>query len=72
MKEMSGEDYFRTWAALELGFDLPRKRGFSILVEDHVVAFGVDILRVDEEAVHIKKAGSNFGKAGILFNAAPM
>lgn len=59
----SGEGYFRTWAALELGFDLPRKRGFSILVEDHVVAFGIDVLGVNQEAVHIKKASSDFWEA---------
>lgn len=54
------EPYLGTGSTLELGFDVPGQRGFAVLVKNHIVAHGVDVLRVNEEAVHVKEACSDF------------
>lgn len=57
-----GGPYLVSRPTLELGFDVPGQRGFAVLVENHVVAKGVDVFGIDEEAVHVKEAGSDFGE----------
>ena len=56
------EMYFGTRTALELGFDLPWERWFTILVKYHIVALCINILRVDEETIHVEKASAHIRK----------
>ena len=65
-KEGSGGEYayFGTRAALQLGLDFPRKRRPSVFMQNHVVAFGVDIFSVDEKSVHVKETGADFRESG--------
>ena len=58
------EAYVGTGAALQLGLDFPGKRRLAVLMQDNIVAFGVDILRVDEKPVHVEETGANFGESG--------
>ena len=58
------EAYVGTGAALQLGLDLPGKRGLAVLMQDYVVALGVDILGVDEEPVHVEETGADVGESG--------
>ena len=59
---LGGGPHLVSRPTLELGFDVPGQRGFAVLVENHVVAKGVDVFGIDEEAVHVKEAGSDFGE----------
>ena len=34
-------------------------------MEDDVVAEGIDVFRVNQEAIHIKEASADFGKAEV-------
>ena len=43
-----GEAYVGTGAALQLGLDFPGKRRLAVLMQDYVVAFGVEILGINE------------------------
>lgn len=52
--------YFGARAPLELGFDFPGQRRLAIFVQEDIVAFGVDVLGVYEEAVHIEETGADF------------
>ena len=45
---------------MKLGFDVPGQRRFAVLMEDHIVAMGVDVLRVNQKTVHVKQACSDF------------
>lgn len=54
-----GRPYLWTGPTLELGFDVPGQRGFAVLMENYIVAQGVDVLRVNEKAVHVKETGSD-------------
>lgn len=54
---------FGAGAALELGFDVPGEVWAVAFAEDDVVAEGVDILGVEEEAVHVEEAGADGGEA---------
>ena len=38
--------YIRSWAPLQLGFDLPREVGFAVFAQDDVVAVGVEVFCV--------------------------
>lgn len=51
---------------MELGFDAPRQRWLSILVKDDVVAKGIDVLRINEESVHVEQAGPDVGKTVLV------
>lgn len=55
-----------TWAALELGLDGPGKGTFAILFENHVNALRVDVLGVEEKAVHVEETGPN-GREAVRF-----
>ena len=48
-------------AALELGLDVPGElgAGLRVLLEDDVDALRVDVLGVEQEAVHVEEAGSH-------------
>lgn len=46
-------------AALLGGFDSPGIIGAVVLVQDVVVDLGVDVLRVDEEAIDVEDTGPN-------------
>lgn len=59
---LEGEEYFWSGTALELGFDAPRQIWLSVLVKNDVIAEGVDILRVNEESVHVEEAGPDVGE----------
>lgn len=61
-----GKEYFWSGTALQLGFDAPRQRWLSILVKDDVIAEGIDVLRVNEESVHVEQAGPNVGKTVLV------
>lgn len=54
------EAYVGTGTALQLGLDFPGKRRLAVLMQDYVVAFGVDILCIDEKSVHVKETGAYF------------
>lgn len=47
---------------MKLGFDVPGQRGFAVLMENYIVAKGVDVLGVNEKTVHVKEACSDFGE----------
>lgn len=55
--------YSRSRTALELRFDTPWHFGAAVLAQDYVDYFGVDIFGIDEEAIHIKDTGSDWGEA---------
>lgn len=61
VKDTSG---FRTGSALKLGFDLPRQVRTIVLTKDGVCDGGVSVLRVDQEAVNVKDARSDWWEAG--------
>ncbi len=56
--------YVGTGAALQLGLDLPGERRLAVLMQNHVVAFGVNVLGIDEKSVHVKETGADFGESG--------
>lgn len=58
-----GRCYFGSGTALQLGFDLPGEVGATVLFEDDVVAFGVEVFGVDEETVHVEETGADFRKS---------
>lgn len=53
----------RSGTALELRFDAPWHFGAAVLAQDYVDYIGVDIFGIDEEAIHIKDTGSDWGEA---------
>lgn len=55
---------FGAGPALELGFDVPGEIGAVAFAEDDVVAEGVDIFGVEEEAIHVEEASSHGWEAG--------
>jgi hypothetical protein len=55
--------YSRSGTALELRFNTPWHFGAAVLTQDYVDYIGVDIFGVDEEAIHIKDTGSDWGEA---------
>lgn len=59
------EAYVGTRTALQLGLDFPGKRGLAVLMQDYVVAFGVDIFGIDEQSVHVKETGADFRESGV-------
>ena len=50
-------------AALQLRFDVPGEVGFAVVAEDGVGAEGVEVFRVDEEAIHVEEAGADWWEA---------
>lgn len=46
--------YLRTRAALKLGFNLPRKRGFAMLMQYNIITVGVDVFGVNQQPVHVE------------------
>lgn len=58
-----GEAYVGTGAALQLGLDFPGKGRLAVLMQDYIVALGVDILGIDEKSVHVKETGADFGES---------
>ena len=65
-KEGSGREraYVGTGAALQLGLDFPWKRRHAVLMQNYVVALGVDVLGIKEESVHVEETGADFGESG--------
>ena len=59
-----GEAYVGTRAALQLGLDFPGKRRLAVLMQDYVVAFGVNVFCIDEKSVHVKETGADFRESG--------
>lgn len=51
-------------AALELGLDGPGEEGAALLLENDVDAGRVEVLGVEEEAVHVEEAGPDGREAG--------
>ena len=47
---------------MKLCFDAPGQVRATVLLEDDVVAFGVDVFGVEEEPVHVEQTGSNLGE----------
>lgn len=45
-----------------MGLDVPREIGAVIFAQDDVVAEGVDVFGVEEESIHVKQAGPDWGK----------
>lgn len=60
-----GGTYFRTRTALKLGFDFPWERWLAMFVKNHVIALRVDVFRVNEETIHVEKAGAHTREAMI-------
>lgn len=54
--------YFWSRATLELGLYLPRKVGLAVFAEDDIVAGCVNVLGIEEQAVHVEEAGANARK----------
>ncbi|KAI9163823.1 Tetratricopeptide repeat protein 1 [Paramyrothecium foliicola] len=54
----------RAGSALELGLDGPGERALAELVEDDVDAEGVEVLSVDEQAIHVEQASPDGWEAG--------
>lgn len=50
---------FGARAALQLGFDIPGEVGPVAFAQDDIVAEGVDVFGVEEEAVHVEEAGAD-------------
>lgn len=65
-REGGREEYFWSGTALELGFDAPRQRWLSVLVKDDVIAEGIDVLRINEEPVHVEQTGPNVGETVLV------
>lgn len=55
--------YLRRGSTLKLGFYLPRQIWFSIFAQDEVDAERINIFRVNQEAIHVKKTCSDRWKA---------
>ncbi len=51
--------YLWSGSALKLGFDGPWHIGSTILTQHDVRAQSVDVLRIDQEAVHIKETSTD-------------
>jgi hypothetical protein len=49
---------------LELGFDGPGEGGAVVFGEEDVCAEGVEVFRVEEEAVHVEETGADGGWRG--------
>ena len=47
------------WATLELGLDRPRKGSLSESGKDGVDDFGILVLGVEKETVHVEKTGTD-------------
>lgn len=58
------EPYVGTRAALQLCLDFPGKRRLAVLMQDYVVAFGVNILGINEKSVHVKETSADFWESG--------
>lgn len=58
------EAYVGTRAALQLGLDFPGKRRLAVLMQDYVVALGVDVLGIDEKSVHVEETGADPWESG--------
>ena len=56
-------DGFGGGAALELGFDVPGHGAGVVGLQEDVVADGVDVFGVYEEAVHVEEACSDWREA---------
>lgn len=52
--------------ALLLGFDAPWQVGLAVRVEDVIIDLGVDVFRVDEEAVYVEDAGADRAEGGFV------
>lgn len=55
--------YLWGWAALQLSLDSPWQARPSKLLQNHIVTEGIDVLGINQKTVHIKEAGTDFGKA---------
>ena len=66
-KRVRGEAYVGTRAALQLGLDFPGKRRLAVLMQDYVVALGVDVLGIDEKSVHVEETGADSWEPGLPF-----
>ena len=58
------EAYVGTRAALQLGLDFPGKRRLAVLMQDYVVALGVDVLGIDEKSVHVEETSADSWESG--------
>ena len=54
----------RSGASLELCLDRPGELGALVFLQDEVDAKGVDVLGVEQEAIHIEEACPNGREAG--------
>lgn len=45
------------------GFDFPGQIGTAVFLKDEVVAFGVDVFGVEDEAVHVEQTCTDFRKS---------
>ncbi len=57
------ESYLGARSPLQLGFDFPRQRGFAVLVQDDIIAVGVNVFGVNQQSVHVEEAGADRGEA---------
>lgn len=48
---------------MQLSLDIPGQTRTAILLQDNVVAEGIDIFSVNQKTIHIEKAGADFGEA---------
>lgn len=48
---------------MALGFDVPRNRGFTVFVENGIDNVVVEVFGVEEDAIHVKDASADRGKA---------
>lgn len=58
-KRVREETNVGTRAALQLGLDFPGERRLAVLMQDYVVAFGVNVFGIDEKSIHVKETGAN-------------
>ncbi len=57
------ESYLGARSPLQLCFDFPRQRGLAILVQDDIIAVGVNVFGVNQQSVHVEEAGADRGEA---------
>lgn len=60
----------RARAALELCLDGPWHGGSTVALEHRIDAFGIFVLGVEEEPIHIKETGSDGREPGLKLDSA--
>ena len=63
---MERATHFWSGASLELGFYDPGEVWLAVFAEDDVVAGGVDVFGVEDEAVHVKETCAHAREPGGL------